>query len=104
MYAVRLIFAIWAGLNTLMVFSQESDTTVKTLPNIVVIISNGHGAGDAGCYGNKSINTPNIDKLADNGIRMDYAYDASACNSSNFSVILTGMMCHATGQYGEAYG
>ena len=38
-------------------------------PNIVFIFADDLGYGDLGCYGNKVIHTPNIDKLASEGIR-----------------------------------
>jgi N-sulfoglucosamine sulfohydrolase len=72
-------------------------------PNIVLIVSDGHGKGDLGCYGNTIIKTPNLDKLANEGVRMTNAFSTSA-GSASYSVILTGLYNHATGQYGQAQG
>lgn len=88
----------------LKVFSQVEDSSAKKLPNIVLIVANGHGVTDLGCYGNLSVSTSSIDKLASEGIRFYNFFDVSACRSSNFAVILTGMYGHASGQYGQAFG
>jgi len=41
----------------------------QTRPNIVFILADDLGYGDPGCYGGKTIATPNIDRLAKEGIR-----------------------------------
>ena len=46
-------------------------------PNIIVIISDEHNAGVLGCNGNHIVSTPNLDRLASNGI----SFDACYCNS-----------------------
>ncbi len=46
-------------------------------PNILVIMSDQHNANVLGCYGNKIVNTPNLDRLAKSGITFDNFY----CNS-----------------------
>jgi arylsulfatase A-like enzyme len=46
----------------------------KKRPNILLIISDDHHAGHVGCYGDKNVKTPNLDKLAAGGIRMTRAY------------------------------
>lgn len=71
-------------------------------PNVVLIVANGHGRDDLGCYGSKIIKTPNLDRLAAEGVRMTNAYSSSASSSASRSEILTGMYNHATGQYGDA--
>ena len=59
-------------------------------PNIVIIYADDVGYGDLGCYGAKAIDTPNLDQLADGGIRFTSAYaTASTCTPSRYS-LLTG--------------
>lgn len=72
-------------------------------PNILLIVSDDHGRGDLGCYGNRSVHTPNLDYLASQGLRFDNAYCTSASCSASRSVILTGLFNHANGQYGHQH-
>ena len=59
-------------------------------PNIVVIMADDLGYGDVSCYGTKSIKTPNIDRLASEGIRFTDGYcSASTCTPTRYS-FLTG--------------
>ena len=68
--------------------------------NVVLIVSDDHGLDALGCYGNKVIKTPNLDKLAAEGTRFTHAFCTTASCSASRSVILTGMHNHSTGQYG----
>ena len=57
-------------------------------PNLVIIYGDDIGYGDFGCYGAKTIPTPNIDKLAKNGILYTSGYATSAtCTPSRFSML-----------------
>jgi hypothetical protein len=59
-------------------------------PNIVLIYTDDVGYGDVGCYGAKSVATPNIDRLAQRGLRFTDAHATSAtCTPSRYS-LLTG--------------
>lgn len=59
-------------------------------PNIVLIYGDDVGFGDVGCYGAESIPTPNIDQLAQHGLRFTSGYCTSAtCTPSRYS-LLTG--------------
>ncbi|SEW51670.1 sulfatase family protein [Chitinophaga arvensicola] len=59
-------------------------------PNIVIIYADDLGYGDVSCYGMKRIQTPNIDRLAQQGVKFSNAYATSAtCTPSRFG-ILTG--------------
>jgi arylsulfatase A-like enzyme len=61
-----------------------------TPPNLVVIIADDLGYGDLGCYGGKAIATPNLDRLAREGLRFTHAYAPSAtCTPSRYA-LLTG--------------
>ncbi len=46
-------------------------------PNVLVIMSDEHNAGVLGCYGNRIVRTPNLDRLARRGITFDAAYSNS---------------------------
>ncbi|WP_111709793.1 sulfatase family protein [Lutibacter citreus] len=61
-------------------------------PNVIIIYTDDVGYGDIGAYGAKLIKTPNIDKLAEEGIRFtDGHCAASTCSPSRYS-LLTGDM------------
>lgn len=66
-------------------------------PNIVVIIADDVNWDDIGCYGNPKIHTPNIDRLASQGLRFTNMYlTASSCSPSRTS-IQSGRYPHNTG-------
>ena len=59
-------------------------------PNIVLILADDMGYGDLGCYGATKIKTPNLDRLAAEGLRFTQGYaPSSTCTPSRFS-LLTG--------------
>ena len=59
-------------------------------PNIIFIMADDLGYGDLGCYGQKEILTPNIDKLADEGTRFTQCYTGSTVCAPSRSVLMTG--------------
>lgn len=59
-------------------------------PNIVVIFFDDLGWGDLSSYGNRFINTPHIDALADEGLRMTHFYSASPVCTPSRAALLTG--------------
>ncbi len=67
----------------------------KTRPNIVLILNDDMGYSDLGCYGGE-IQTPNLDRLAANGLRFTQFYNTARCSPSRAS-LLTGLHPHQTG-------
>ncbi len=66
-------------------------------PNFVVIVADDQGWNDAGCYGHPHIRTPNIDRLAAEGLRFTQAFlTCSSCSPTRCS-IMTGRYPHSTG-------
>jgi arylsulfatase A-like enzyme len=66
---------------------QKSATST---PNIIIIYADDLGYGDLSCYGATSVKTPNIDRLAEAGLRFTDAHcTAATCTPSRFS-LLTG--------------
>ncbi|MBN2224097.1 MAG: sulfatase [Deltaproteobacteria bacterium] len=66
-------------------------------PNIIYILTDDMGFGDLGCYGGHAIETPNIDRLADEGTRFTDFYVCSALCSPSRAGFLTGRYPHRTG-------
>lgn len=60
-------------------------------PNIIIILSDDLGYGDISANGSSTINTPNIDKLASEGVRFTNGYSTSATSTSSRYGLLTGM-------------
>ena len=84
----------------LLVSCNSKEQTKKPLderPNIVLIIADDMAWDDSGAYGHPHIQTPNIDRLATNGMRFDNAFlTTSSCSPSRTSII-TGLYPHNTG-------
>jgi len=63
---------------------------VKNPPNIIFILADDLGYGDLGCYGQKTIQTPNIDKLAAEGMRFSDHYAGSTVCAPSRCCLMTG--------------
>jgi arylsulfatase A-like enzyme len=79
------------------VFSNHltAATTSGSKPNIIVILVDDMGFSDVGCYGSE-IPTPNIDKLASEGLRFTQFYNTGRCCPTRAS-LLTGLYPHQAG-------
>lgn len=64
-------------------------------PNIIVILSDDIGYSDIGCYGGE-IDTPNLDALANSGLRFSQFYNGARCCPTRAS-LLTGLYAHQAG-------
>jgi arylsulfatase A len=75
---------------------EATSRATPNRPNIVWIMADDMGWGDLGCYGSEKIPTPNMDRIAAEGIRFRDAHSSSAvCSPSRYSV-LTGRYCWRT--------
>jgi len=82
----RLFLGLFLGalLALLPVSAQE------TPPNFVILFADDLGINDLGCFGRKDQNTPNLDKLAAEGVRFTQAYAAASVCSPSRAGLLTG--------------
>ena len=81
-----IVFSVFSCTST----TQQNEKTTQK-PNVVIIYIDDLGYGDVGCYGSKTIQTPNIDKLASNGILFTNGHCSSAsCTPSRFSMLTGG--------------
>jgi N-sulfoglucosamine sulfohydrolase len=85
--------------STLVSVDAASRPRSKKRPNILFITADDLGL-QLGCYGETLIQTPNLDKLATDGVQFQIAYVAQASCSPSRSAMFTGLHTHSTGQYG----
>ncbi len=88
------------GSASLLPFSSSFKFTHKNpgnLPNIVFLLSDDQSQPDLGCCGNQAVNTPNLDRLANEGMRFNRAYVTSSSCSPSRGSVMTGRSPHATG-------
>jgi arylsulfatase A-like enzyme len=69
--------------------STKKEDPVK--PNIIYIMADDLGYGEIGCYGQKDIKTPNIDRLAEEGMKFTQHYSGSPVCAPARSVLMTGL-------------
>lgn len=93
------VISLLLGMGLILILSQSCTAADKKqqLPNIVLINADDLGYGDLSCYGATKLQTPNIDKLAEEGIRFTDAHAASAvCTPSRYALL--------TGEYPIRHG
>jgi arylsulfatase len=89
---------------TLLAAGVVAMRAAETRPNFVLIIGDDISAADLGCYGNPGIRTPNIDRVAREGLRFTNAYTTtSSCSPSRCS-ILTSRYPHNLETASELHG
>src|ERR1700677_5064444 len=95
-----LLTILAAGLQIIL----PSTTNAARPPNIVIILADDMGYGDLSCYGHPSIRTPNLDRMAAEGMRFtDFYVAAPVCTPSRAALmtgrlpIRTGMACPVEG-------
>ncbi|MDG2221057.1 MAG: arylsulfatase [Rubripirellula sp.] len=74
----------------------------RTRPNIIVIMVDDMGYSDIGCYGGE-VQTPNIDMLANEGLRFTQFYNTAKCHTTR-AELLTGNYAYQIGDHDMAYG
>ena len=86
------------GLTVLGFVSFASSLLAKTeRPNILLIFSDDHAKKALSCYGNKDIQTPGLDRLADGGVRFNHALVTNSFCTPSRAVTLTGKYSHKNG-------
>jgi arylsulfatase A-like enzyme len=93
--AVSATFATWLGRVTCLVLTlsptceARAEKAKPLRPNVVLIMADDLGFSDLGCYGGE-IDTPNIDRLAQQGMKFSQFYNCAVCRTTR-AVLLTGL-------------
>jgi arylsulfatase len=83
----------WFAVLLLAVVHAAPSAAADRSPNVVLIFTDDQGYGDVGCFGAKGFETPNLDKLAKQGVRFtDFHVSQPVCSASRAS-LMTG--CYA---------
>jgi arylsulfatase len=82
---------------------KKKTSPEERLPNIVLVFIDDLGYADVGCFGAKGYATPNIDRMAEEGMRFTSFYVAQAVCSASRAALLTGCYPNRVGIFG-AYG
>ncbi|MEP6673294.1 MAG: sulfatase [Chthoniobacter sp.] len=83
MKCLLLLFAV--------LISSVIHTRAADRPNIIFLLSDDQTIGAVGCYGNKDVITPHLDKLANDGMRFANHYDTTAICMASRCTLLTGL-------------
>ena len=81
-----------AGIGTTMLLATAAhgQKTTQQLPNVVFILADDIGYGDLSCNGSKTIHTPNVDRLAKQGVRFTDAHTVASTSTPSRYSLLTG--------------
>ncbi len=71
--------------------------------NVLFFISDNQTWTDLGCYGHPLVKTPNIDRLANEGVRFEQAFATTASCGPSRAVMYTGLLTHSNGQYAHPH-
>lgn len=89
----KLLFssALLVGIaGTQQALAQKKKVQDQKRPNVVFILADDLGFGDLSCYGQEKFETPNIDKLAQEGMRFTQCYSGTTVSAPSRSCLLTG--------------
>ncbi len=82
---MRFLVALWA-----LLLIGVSTSLADEKPNVVFILADDLGWGEIGCYGQQKIKTPNIDRLATEGMRFTQHYSGAPVCAPSRCVLMTG--------------
>jgi arylsulfatase A-like enzyme len=86
-----LVTVVVAALVSLGIDTQPAIAADGNQPNIIFIMADDLGYGDLGCYGQKQIQTPHLDRMADEGVRFTDFYAGSTVCAPSRCVLMTGL-------------
>ncbi|XP_059014686.1 steryl-sulfatase isoform X1 [Mustela lutreola] len=86
----------------LLLLLWETHSHAASRPNFVLLMADDLGIGDPGCYGNKTLRTPNIDRLAEGGVKLTHHLAASPLCTPSRAAFMTGRYPIRSGMASES--
>lgn len=78
-------------------------TPAAELPNVVILLADDLGYGDLGCFGHPTVRTPNLDKMAAEGMKFTNFYSAAPVCTPSRAALLTGRLPVRSGMASDQY-
>lgn len=97
--AAALTLLLGAGAHSALRAAEPATTLSPTGPNIVFLLADDMGYGDLGCFGSSVIQSPNLDRFASQGMKLNQCYAASPNCSPSRTGMLTGRSPYRVGMY-----
>ncbi|QGJ70769.1 C-terminal region of aryl-sulfatase [Planctomycetales bacterium 10988] len=94
----RVLVALAVSLPFLIDITSAS---AEKQPNFIIIFADDLGYGDLGCYGNPTIATPNLDRMAAEGMKFTQFYSAACVCTPSRAALMTGRVPVRSGMYGD---
>jgi arylsulfatase A-like enzyme len=85
------------ALNALALVTLATNAATRQRPNILFIMTDDHAAHAMGCYGSVVNQTPNMDRIAKEGMRFDHCFVVNSICTPSRASILTGKYSHING-------
>lgn len=104
---MKSLLLLGIGTSAFVACSANKQKTVEATPqkpNVIFLIADDIGYGDLSCYGEKTIHTPNVDKLASQGIRFTDAHSVAATSTPSRYSLFTGHYAWRRNDTGIATG
>ncbi len=95
-----LTAAVLVCCHAIMALGLASGAARAGTPNLVIIFTDDQGYGDVGCYGGTHVSTPNLDRLATQGMRFTDFHVAQAVCGASRAALLTGCYPNRIGMLG----
>lgn len=91
LFIFRFILIFFLDINQIK-FTVNTQVEEDSRPNIVILIADDLGYGDLSPFGNKTIPTPNFDKLAKTGVKFTHHLTAASLCTPSRAALLTGRL------------
>ena len=91
MKPLKISFLLLLNFAIILCNAQEKYVLDKSKPNVIYILADDLGYGDLSCYGQEKFSTPNIDKLAKEGMLFTQHYSGSSVCAPSRSALMTGL-------------
>ena len=85
-----ILLTMLSAVSVQTVCAEVNKSVKKEKPNVILIYADDLGYGDLSCYGATKVETPNVDKLAQNGVQFMNAYSTAATSTPSRYSMLTG--------------
>lgn len=95
------VFSVMAAAALTSAFQVKAASETESRPNFVIIFCDDLGYGDLGCYGNPTIHTPNLDRMACEGMKFTQFYVGAGVSTPSRGALMTGRLPVRNGVYGD---